>query len=289
MNKFFIFLFIIFLIFSCARKNASLNYKADENSVMKKDISTEDKNITNKSSTINNGKTLQTSDIKQQLIKTGNISYNVSDLEGIEGKVKLKLNEFKGYVFSSNYALNSLSLQLKIPNDKFDDFMNITGTFGKISSKSINVEDVTLQFYDLENRIKNKRIQQQRLQKYLSSAVSIDDLIKVEAELNRVTDEVESIEGQFKNMSNLISYSTLNLNFYVPGLNENVKEFPSFRNSIENFFYAFLSFLRILFFIVLGIICFGIPIIVILALLYYISFGKIGWIKKLFRYMSGNN
>jgi hypothetical protein len=286
MRQLVLFLILCLCFTGCKQKTAY--YDSGKTSDMRGDIST------NESATkdVKADKMPSEKDTKEtvtrQLIKTGSISYNVNDLGGIEEKVESKVKETGGYVFSTSSSLNSLVIQVKIPQDRFDEFVGISGSFGKIDSKHVNVEDVTMQYYDLDNRIKNKKILQDRLRNYLSSSHNIEDLLKVESELNRVTEELESIEGQFNNLSHMISYSSLTMNFYVPGSNETVRILPSLSNSMKDLGYALGSFFIILSVIILGIIGFGIPIIVIIALLYFVTFGKIGLVRKLFRFFSGN-
>jgi hypothetical protein len=216
------------------------------------------------------------------LIKTGSITYTLEKFTGLESLVNAKVKETGGYVFSSTSSLNNMIIQVKIPCDRFDEFLNITGSFGKIDSKSISVNDVTMNYYDLEGRIKTKKILRDRLQSYLSSAKNIEELMKIEIELNNVTEEIESIEGEFKNLSYMIAYSTLTLNFYIQGKSEIERSLPSAIDAFKNFGYNIAYFFIILMKIIIYTIGFGLPILIIIALFYYISFGKLGLIKKLF-------
>ncbi|HOV14120.1 MAG TPA: DUF4349 domain-containing protein, partial [Spirochaetota bacterium] len=224
--------------------------------------------------------------ISRKLIKKGNINYTVNELTKIESSVTLKVKEFGGYVASSNFSADSGNMIIKIPEDKFDDFMLITGNFGKITSKNVGVEDVTQSFYDLDGRVKNKRILQLRLQSYLAQARNIEELIKIEYELNNVTQELESLESNLKNMSELINFSTLTLYFYTPNVNQVYRNFPSLKAGLQNFGYNFVSFLYGLFFVILYILIFGVPIVIILGFIYFITFGKLGFVKKFFKFLS---
>jgi hypothetical protein len=232
-------------------------------------------------------KKFESEQAERKRIKTGSINYNVSDLKSTEKVVTEKVKEYGGYVVSTNFTLNTAVIQVKIPYDRFDDFLLVTGNFGKITSKNMNVEDVTMEYYDLENRIKNKKILQSRFQNYLSNARNTEELLKIETELNRVTEEIESLEGNFKNLSHLVQYSTLTLNFYVPGTDIEVKVFPSIKKGFEDFGFVIVNFFYGVLFFILYFIIFIIPTVLIAGLIYLFTFGKIGLVRRLFKSLSG--
>ncbi len=187
-----------------------------------------------------------------------------------------------GYVAESSLYESSLSMVVKIPAAKFDTFVDSTGDLGKILSRQISVEDVTQRYYDLENRIKNKRILVQRLQSYLSSANKIEDLLKIERELSDATTELESLEASFKNLSHLISYSTLSIGFRLPDYESGALNLPSLRSGFRGLAESVVKFLYVLLFIVIGLIVFGIPTVLVLGVLYLVTFGKVGLVKRYF-------
>jgi len=224
---------------------------------------------------------------ERKIIKNGTISIDVKNINEAEKNIEKEAKKFEGYISSSSLYTNYGTIVVKIPSEKFDDFLNIVPSFGKITYKSINVEDVTKKYYDLERRIENKKILQQRYQNYLRNATRVEDLLNIERELNNVTSEIESLELEFKNLSHLIAFSTLTINISVPGVEEVTRYFPSLKKGFVNFGYAIVNFLYVLLFAILYIVVFGVPITIIIALIYFITFGKIGFVRKLFKKLSG--
>jgi hypothetical protein len=80
----------------------------------------------------------------------------------------------------------------------------------------------------------------------------------------------------------MIAYSTLTMNFYVIGKSNPERSLPSVVAAFKDFGYNLAYFFITLLKIILYIIGFGLPIIIIIALFYYVSFGKLGLVKKLF-------
>ena len=275
------------IFFSGCSKSKRADIDSDRSMSTEEHLLSPDKGKSNSSQADKKDETVSAGPVTQKLIRNGDIAYNVDSFDGIESGVTSAVKQTGGYIYSSNSSLNSMTIQVKIPSDRFDDFLKTTGTFGKIYSKIINVEDVTMNFYDLENRIKTKRILQQRYQSYLSTAKNTEELLKIERELNNITSEIESIEGQFRNLTYLISYSTLTMNFYIQGKSADDKTLPSISRALKNFWYSLSYFMIILLIIILSIIGFGTPLILLTALFYYVTFGKLGLVKKLFVRFSG--
>ena len=243
-----------------------------------------DKESKKDTSKTNEQSTKNKENITRKIIKEGYIKYNVPDIKGVEKNVIEKVKLYEGYVASSNFGEEYGSMVIKIPENRFDQFLQYTDNFGKIISKSISARDVTEQYFDLEGRIKNKRIHQERLRKYLNTSNSIDDLLKVESELNRITTELESMEGSFKELSHLISYSTLTLEFSLPYKTKST--LPKLKKDLKNLGTFIVNFLYYIVLIFIYFVIIAIPILIIIALLYYITFGKLGLLKKIFQILS---
>ncbi|OHD12717.1 MAG: hypothetical protein A2Y34_05645 [Spirochaetes bacterium GWC1_27_15] len=291
-------LLLVFIFFNC-KKESSYEYSSDtkkesyspemSTSYDKKKSSKDE--LSDEESSGSNIKPTDTSKqdvdkLERKRIKTGTVNYEINDLTNIEKAVEKKVKQFGGYVANANFSLSNGTMQIKIPANTFDDFVSIVGDFGKVTSKTINVEDVTLTFYDQENRIKTKKILLDRLQTYLSQARNVEELIKLETEINNVTEQLESMEGNFKNLSYLIGYSTLTLNFYVPSTTQFIRSLPSLKRGFNELLYNFIDFIYGLLFVILYIVVFGIPILLLIGLIYLLTFGKIGLLKKFFKFLS---
>lgn len=224
--------------------------------------------------------------IERKLIKTGNIELNVNSLEESDKNIEAWTKRFGGYISSSNMYESGGRYTVKIPQENFDEAMNSVAGFGKVRNRSVKVKDVTEQFYDLQGRLETKKILQEKYNQYLKKADNMKDLLEVERELNNVISEIESMEGQMKRLSHEISYSTIEIyltaistergiDYYI----ETIKWKEVFSNII-NFFIK-------LFVIIIYVIVFAIPLVAIAAVLYWLLFGKIGLLKKLFARLRG--
>lgn len=221
---------------------------------------------------------------ERKLIKTGDVSLQVPDLSEGEASIEKWASEINGYISYSSCSEYSSYFTVKVPCEKFDSAMDTVGTFGQIKNRSISTQDVSEQYYDLQGRLQTKKILQKNLQKYLEQASNLTDILKIERELNNVTSEVESMEGQLRRLSGQIEYSTININLFLPeGMHNPVIQKPTFSDKMTYFFSQVKNFFGGLIKILLYVIVCGIPCTFILFFLFWLLFGKVGLIKRLIK------
>jgi hypothetical protein len=217
-----------------------------------------------------------------KLILTGNIGIQVDALDESMDAVKRIAEDAGGYVANSERGATTGSLRLRVPSDRFDAVLKSLRGTGTVLSLTTDAEDVTLQFYDLEGRIRAKRTVRDRIAAYLARAGSIENLLRVESELGRVTEELESVESTMKNLADRISYSTITVSLSLPAYEHYSGELPSIRNGLLAIGYGFVSFLIVLVLALISVVLFGTPLVLLAALGWYVAFGRLGLIKKLF-------
>ena len=221
--------------------------------------------------------------VEKKLIKTGNLSIETDNLEKSVAAVEAWAKGFGGFVSNSSCNERNAWFSVKVPSARFDEAMNSTDGIGRVLSHGTNIDDVSEQYYDLESRIKNKKIMKAKLEGYLSQAKDIKDLLQIERELNTVISNIDSMEGSLKRLSNQVQYSTISVNVSLPSHHdEHGFVFPDLKNGFSDFISLILEFFVGFFRILLIVIICGIPILAAIALFFWLLFGKIGIIRKLY-------
>jgi hypothetical protein len=153
---------------------------------------------------------------------------------------------------------------------------------GRLLRRTENAEDVTLRYYDLEGRLAPKR---ELLKTYQSSpgrARNIDEIMTVESRIADLQQEIDWTGTQLRNLANLIDYSTIDLGI-AGSLSVSSYSEPTLGEKLGELFGSFGDVVSSALVVLTGIIIYGIPAILILILLFWILFGRIGLIKKLWR------
>ena len=221
---------------------------------------------------------------ERKLIRTGNVSLEVQTITDAEDKIAQWAASLGGYVTNANTWQYGAGFTVRVPSSRFDEAMSQVGSFGRITNRSVSSQDVSDNYYDMKSRLETKYILRDKLQSYLSEAKDIKDLPEVERQLNEVIEDIESTENRFKRLSGQIDYSTIYINMsFEHGKDEGGIILPDVKNSwnefVSNIIGFFWNLLKVLFYIVI----FGIPVIAVAAFFFWLLFGKIGLLVKLFK------
>ena len=225
----------------------------------------------------------------RKLIKTGSLYFKVNDIAQTEIAVAKWCALYGGYVESSFNNENSGSAAVRIPSARFEQAMESAGSIGTLESKSVSAEDVSERYYDLQTRLETRKLMRSRLQTYLSQAKNMEDMLKIEHELNSVIADIESMEGKMKRLSSQIDYSRIEISYHLPfrATSSGGFEWPDMGEAFRRFASNIVDFFAGLLTVLLYIVICGAPLVGIAALLYWLLFGKIGLLKKLFRLLNG--
>jgi len=92
--------------------------------------------------------------------------------------------------------MTSNSITLKVPVKRFMDALTEVEKLGEVTHKDIKGTDVTEQMRDLNIRLANAENVLGRLTKLLERADKVEDAIKIEKELERITETIELLKGK---------------------------------------------------------------------------------------------
>lgn len=154
----------------------------------------------------------------RKLIRTIRMDAETEDLTALLDSLTARIAELGGYVETkeqyngsaySGYRRRNLSVTVRIPADKADEFVAQVGKNANVVSSSETVEDVTLQYVDTESQVKALETEQERLMELLAQAESLDDILLIEGRLTDVRYELERYASYLRTLENQISYATV--------------------------------------------------------------------------------
>jgi hypothetical protein len=153
------------------------------------------------------------------LIKRVNMNVETTEFNNVKSAVEAKIVELGGYIESSNVSgtgkngnLHYATLVIRVPVDKLDALVNMVGTSATVLSSNESAEDVTLQYSDIQAKIKSLKVEQDTLMGLLAQADSLDSILVLQNRLTEVRYEIESYESRGRVLANQAAYSTLTLN-----------------------------------------------------------------------------
>lgn len=119
-----------------------------------------------------------------------------------------------GYVRESYQYESSGQLTIMIPAGKVDAFTASLKSLGKVINSNRKTEDVTDSYFDTQIRIKNLETELETMRSLLQKpGWKVSEILEIEREIRRLTDELETLKGYLTNLDRQITYSEVQISF----------------------------------------------------------------------------
>ncbi|MBI5850515.1 MAG: DUF4349 domain-containing protein [Planctomycetes bacterium] len=107
-------------------------------------------------------------------------------------------------------------LRCRVPVAVFAEVLAELRAWGRVLRDVVQAEDVTEQHRDLGIRLDNARRSRERLLALLEKADKVEDLLKIESELRRLTEEIESMTAMLQGLESRVALATITVSFHAP-------------------------------------------------------------------------
>ena len=163
----------------------------------------------------------------EKLVYTASIDIQTLQYDDTIKTIKENIDKYNGFIENENERNNNYNwyvssydktngfmrnnMVIRIPSEKYYDFLySLEGT-GNIMSKNQNVENITKSYYETSSMIECLEIQEQRLLEMMDSCETIEDMITVERRLTEVQSELRMYQNNLSSMDSDVDYSTINI------------------------------------------------------------------------------
>lgn len=258
----------------------------------------EAKGVSFKSAGSSNGSMISSNveNLNVKLIFRANLTVQTLDYTDSYKQLNELIDYYGGYfesIYQYNGGMNSSghpygNYSIRIPSEKYSDFINRISSESHVVDISQSVEDVSLTYSDIEKRLETLNTKHERLISLLSSASKMEDIIDLENALSDCESEIDRYSSRKRNYDSLIGFSTISLNLIeVERLQTPVPEKPlgfgaKIVNGLKSGFNNALNFIEsVIIWIasnVIGILIFFLIVAVVIILI--LKFRKKFLIKK---------
>lgn len=168
---------------------------------------------------ITDGKDYLLSDTHDKIIRKVDLNLETKAFDELIKSIETQVYELGGYVQQSNLTgrhYNSANLRygvmvIRLPRETVNGFLNNIGNIANVVEKSENVDNVSLQYTDIESQKKSLEIEQERLLSLLERTEKLEDIMQLEARLTTVRYELQNLETEIRTIDNLVDYSTITM------------------------------------------------------------------------------
>ena len=155
-----------------------------------------------------------------RLIYRATLVLRVEDFAAAERRIGELVRVAGGYVVQfredrSSGAQRGGSWTIRVPVPKFGKFVEEASQLGIAEHRESQASDVTEEYVDLEARLKNKQQLEARLLELVAKrGDEIKDVLALEAELSRVREEIERMQGRLRYLTDRIALTTVEITAY---------------------------------------------------------------------------
>ncbi|MCR4728819.1 MAG: DUF4349 domain-containing protein [Lachnospiraceae bacterium] len=162
-------------------------------------------------------------DSARKRIVNYNLNVETEDFDNLLAALQQRVNFYGGYFesidtnngsyyYDKNYGNQRYSyINIRIPSNKAEEFVNFVGENANITSKGLSSQDITLNYVDTESKRNTYKIELERLLALLEKAETIEDIITLEDRIAMVRYKLESMESQLRTYDNLVDYTQVYL------------------------------------------------------------------------------
>lgn len=155
----------------------------------------------------------------RRVIREGELRFETNDRNSTRTQILVSVKTHHGYLADDRELRNQNTLEnsitIRIPSEEFDGLLaDIAAGVTDFDKREIRALDVTAEFVDVEARLKTKKETELRYRELLTQAKTVEEILKIEEQVDKLRAEIESTEGRLRLMKDRESYSTLAVSFY---------------------------------------------------------------------------
>lgn len=224
-------------------------------------------------------------EVTRMIIRNADLSLVVVDTEAAQADIEALAAELEGYILNSErYAQDSgqynIDIVLRVPVATFNTAMSrLRGMAVEVTRDSVNSEDVTEQYVDLQSRLSALEVKAERLEDLMQEAEDTEAVLEVYRELSATQQEIESVKGRMQYLEKSSSMATISVHLRpdeVTGPIEVGRWEPS--GTVKSALETLLNTLKFLVDALIWIVIYILPVLLVIGL---VIFGII----RLFRWV----
>jgi hypothetical protein len=143
------------------------------------------------------------------LIYTATLYLAVYEVAEAQARILRSARDAGGFVF----AESDDSIVVRVPAPRFHPLLADIAQAGDLIHREVQAQDVSEEFHDVEIRIRNLEAMRARVEALLAQTHNIDEALRVEQQLHRITEELERLRGRQRFLADRIAFSTITVMF----------------------------------------------------------------------------
>lgn len=175
---------------------------------------------TDDSGTVNAEEALQSTAVPDsgvKIIRDASIEIHVDDFDAAWSSITRTAAQVGGYISNATtdfetvdeqrYAFGSATI--RIPSERFDEVLSGVAGLGERISQTVNGQDVTEEYVDIEARLRHWRSVEMFTLGLMEQATTIEESLEIQQRLDDVQLTIEQLAGRQRYLDSRVAFSTI--------------------------------------------------------------------------------
>jgi HAMP domain-containing protein len=130
------------------------------------------------------------------------LSIEVKEVQQAARELKTLVNKSGGQLINESLTTNDggsrAELSLRVPAQAASDFFAAVERIGAVRNRQVTAKDIGKQYYDATIRLQNLEVVRKRYEEILNQAKNLEEILRIEAELSRMRQQIEQLKGELR-------------------------------------------------------------------------------------------
>ena len=142
---------------------------------------------------------------KRKILFSAFLGLTVENPDSAGQRIARIAEKYGGYV----NEIATYQTTIRVASGQFDAAIADIAALGKLRRKNIAGQDVTEEYLDYQIRLENAEKARNRYLDLLGKAENVEEILKVEKELERLNETIDLLKGRMARIEHLEAYSTI--------------------------------------------------------------------------------
>ncbi|WP_437919325.1 DUF4349 domain-containing protein [Sphingobacterium sp. LRF_L2] len=219
MKRLYFSLFLFMSLLSCGRKEEQvIQQEPQTTEIMLEDVSNGASSSALAATATPSGASMSAS-VNKKIVRSGHIAIESKDVIASKRFVDGCLKKYQGYYEQESSSRNldyiNYTLVARIPAAEFERFIqSVENGKHRLTEKSIKADDISLQYFDTESRLKSKRSYLEKYQQMVTRTNTVKELLEIQEQIRLLQEEIDSQEVLMRSLKDQVAFSTLTIQLF---------------------------------------------------------------------------
>lgn len=150
----------------------------------------------------------------RMVILNASLVIEVDSVDRAEAQLRDAVDRVGGYILrvrTTGEGVQKTSyISFRVPFEHFERVLaDVEGVAQRVISRTVDGEDVTEQYVDLESRLRNLEATYARLTALLERSGTLEETLRLNQEISSVQGQIEQVKGRMRYLEQNVNYSTI--------------------------------------------------------------------------------